>query len=472
MSGLQAPFPLSISQYHRIQDFLIIDDIIKSLLYNRKKSAEWKGFRMKEVKVAFLGFGNVGTGAYKILEQNGETISRQQGIKIKVEKILVRDLKKKRHVSVDPALLTNRVEDIVDNPEIDIVAEYMGGVSPARQFILAAMERGKTVVTANKEVVAKHWAELEAAARKNGVGLYFEASVGGGIPIIKALVESLQANEIHEIMGIINGTTNYILTKMTEEGRDFHTVLKEAQALGLAEPDPTSDIEGLDAVYKLSILSSIAFHARVPVETIYHEGITRITPEDIAYGKELGYVIRLLAIGKKQGNAIDVRVHPTFVPVDHPLAAVRDSYNAIFIKGNAVGNMMFYGRGAGDLPTGSAVVSDIISACQQQKHRYMTFNNMEGKAPEEVTFNDNWETEYFIRLTVQDKPGVLASIAGAFGKHQVSIASVIQKGHGMDGVPLIFVTHKARERSMKAAMEDIQTIDEVIQVENIIRVEG
>lgn len=426
---------------------------------------------MVEIKIGLLGFGNVGTGVFKIIEENGDEIFHREGFKIKVERILVRNVNKHRHISADTSLFTTNIDDIINNPEISIVAEFIGGTEPAKEYILAALENKKTVVTANKELMARHWPELEKAARRNMVGLYYEASVAGGIPIIKVMNESLQANKVEGVMGIINGTTNYILTKMSEEGRAFSDVLAEAQQLGYAEPDPTADIEGYDAMYKLSILSSIAFHARVHVENIYREGITGITVEDIAYGKELGYSIKLLAIAKKQGACVEVRVHPTFIPVNHPLASVRDSFNAIFIRGDAVGNLMLYGRGAGDLPTGSAIVSDIISACHlENKHRYTTFYN-EDRISSEVRFNNDWETEFFIRFTVNDKPGVLAKIAGIFSKYEVSIASVIQKDRNGGAVPLIFVTHRAKEQSLKKAMDDISNERDVIRVENIIRVE-
>lgn len=426
---------------------------------------------MKDIKVAFLGFGNVGTGAYKIISQNGSEIIHKQDLNIKVKKILVRDINKVRNMEVDSSLFTTKIEDITGDPEISVVAEFIGGVDPARKYILKVLESKKTVVTANKEVIARHWPELEKAARRNGVGLYYEASVCGGTPIIKMMNESLQANRVYEIMGIINGTTNYILTKMSEEGRSFDEVLSEAQKLGYAEPDPTSDIEGFDAMYKLSILSSISFHARLHVDNIYREGITKITAEDIAYGKDFGFAIKLLAIGKKDGFKTEVRVHPTFIPESHPLASVRDSYNAVFVKGDAVGNLMLYGRGAGDMPTGSAIVSDIISACiREGAHRYTTFYN-EDVLAEEVELVSNWDTEFFVRLSVRDKPGVLAKIAGIFGRYDVSIASLIQKGYSKEGVPLIFVTHKAKELSMKSAIEEIAKEENVIKVENVIRVE-
>ncbi|HOJ11233.1 MAG TPA: homoserine dehydrogenase [Clostridiales bacterium] len=426
---------------------------------------------LKEINIAFLGFGTVGTGAYTIISSNGRKLFEKEGISINVKRILVRDVAKKRSVVVDKSLLTDNIDDIINDPEISIVAEFIGGEEPAREYILAALKSKKTVVTANKEVMARHWEELEKTARSTGAGLYYEASVGGGIPIIKVIRESLQANNINEIMGIINGTTNYILTKMSEDGRSFESVLEEAQKLGYAEPDPTFDIEGLDAMFKLSILSTLAFHTRIHIDKIYREGITRITTDDIAFGKELGFSIRLLAIAKKHGQNIEVRVHPTFIPADHPLASVRDAYNAVFIRGDAVGNLMLYGRGAGDLPTGSAIVSDIVNACLHESgHTYSTLSNGDW-TPDKILFNDNWETEFFIRMTVKDQPGVLAKIAGIFGKYGVSIASVIQKRRNGDSTPIIFVTHKARELSIDKAIDEIKEESVVIRVENVIRVE-
>ncbi len=427
---------------------------------------------MQVINIGLLGFGNIGLGVYEILKNKYEEIYKREGIRIKVKKILVRDISKKRSIDIDKSILTDKITDIVEDPDISLVAEFIGGEEPARQYILTALKNKKTVVTANKELIARHWTELESTARENRVGLYYEASVAGGIPIIKVIRESLQANNIFEIMGIINGTTNYILTKMSEEGRSFESVLNEAKELGYAEPDPTSDIEGFDPMFKLSILSTLAFHTRVHVENIYREGITDITIDDIKYGKELGYAIRLLAIAKKSGQEIQVRVHPTFIPLNHPLAAVRDSYNGIFIRGDAVGNLMLYGRGAGALPTGSAIISDIINAClNKHDHTYSTLCNCDWNQ-EKVYFNNNWETEYFIRMTVKDKPGVLATIAGIFGKYDVSIASVIQKDRNGDSTPIIFVTHKSKELSIREARKDMKTEPVVVRVENVIRVES
>ena len=422
---------------------------------------------MKQVNIALIGLGTVGSGVYKTIEMQKSYIEHKEGISLNLKKVLAlaysidipEDMKAK-----------DFYKDIVEDETIDIVIELIGGVNPAKEFVLASLKAGKTVVTANKELLARHWPELNAAAHKSGAGLYFEASVGGGIPILRTIWESLQANELTSVMGIINGTTNYILSKMEEDKAGFESVLKEAQALGMAEANPKNDVEGLDAMYKLSILSSMAFHARVPVEYIYCEGITSITQEDIAYGNELGYTLKLLAIGKKRGKTIEARVHPTMIPKTHPLASVRGAFNAIFLHGNIVDDIMLYGRGAGDMPTASAVVSDVLYAACQTKHRYTSFYN-DVNVSSELSFENNWECEFFVRILVQDSPGVLAKIASVFGKHNVSINSVVQKGQSEESVPLIFVTHKAKEISLKRAVDDIRYIPEVLRVANVIRVE-
>ena len=425
---------------------------------------------MKNIYIGMLGLGNVGTGVYRILTENAADIRHRESLDIRVKKILVRNKMKKRNVDADASLLTDRFDEILNDPEISIVAEFMGGIEPARSYMLAALQKGKTVVTANKEVMSKHWNELEDAARKTGAGLYFEAAVAGGIPVIRSMFDSLQGNNISQVMGIINGTTNYMLSKMSDEHLEYKDVLKQAQELGYAEPDPTADVEGYDAMYKLSILASLAFHARVPVDKIYHEGITRITAEDIKCGEEFGYVIKLLAIGKKEGLHIEARVHPTMIPKTHPLAAVRGPFNAIFIRGHAVGDLMFYGRGAGDMPTGSAVVSDIINASQHSVHQYTTFYNAD-KPSKDVVFETDWVSGYYINIRVLDKPGVLAKLTTIFGKHEVSIKSVMQRSAGTDFVPVIFITHQSREKAVLAAVEEIAALPEARGIANVIRVE-
>lgn len=424
---------------------------------------------MKNVKVAILGMGTVGGGIYQLIEQEGKNIEHKDGIRLEVKKTLALSYA----VDVPEEKKAGNIDEIVSDPEISIVAEVMGGQHPSKEFILKALEAGKTVVSANKDMISQNWPDLEAAAKRSGAGFYFEAAVGGGIPILRALNDSMQANSIDRIYGIVNGTTNYILTKMGDEGRDFADVLKEAQELGYAEANPESDVEGYDARYKLSILASMAFHARVPVDKIYCEGITKITKADIAIGRELGYVVKLLAIGKKDADgSIEVRVHPTMIRKDHALASIKGSFNAIFINGSAVGEMMWYGKGAGDFPTASALVSDMVYAVHNADYpRYATFENTYGA--DGVKFNDNWLTEYFIRTDVQDKPGVLAKIAGIFGKHGVSIESVIQKGAkpGDMSAPLILVTHQAHEKDLRQAIEEIKELDAVVGVPNCIRVE-
>lgn len=424
---------------------------------------------MKDVKVAILGMGTVGGGIYQLIEQEQKNIEHKDGIRLEVKKTLALNYA----VEVPEEKKAKDIDEILNDPEITVVAEVMGGLKPAKEFIMRALEAGKTVVSANKDMISQNWPDLEAAAKRGGVGFYFEAAVGGGIPILRALNDSMQANSINEVIGIVNGTTNYILTKMDDEGRDFADVLKEAQELGYAEANPESDVEGYDARYKLSILASMAFHARIPVDHIYCEGITKVSKTDIEIGRELGYVVKLLAIGKKDDDGvIEVRVHPTMIPKDHALANIKGSFNAIFINGSAVGEMMWYGKGAGDLPTASALVSDMVYAVHNAaKPRYATFENT--YEADKVRFNDNWITEYFIRTVVQDKPGVLAKIAGIFGKHDVSIESVIQKGakSGEDCAPLILVTHKAREKDLRKAIEEIKEIDAVISIPSCIRVE-
>ena len=423
---------------------------------------------MKTVKIGFLGMGNVGSGAYAILKNNAPLIEEREELRIIVKRALVRSLDKARPNGVDTDILTTNPQDVLNDPEIEIIAEFLGGKEPAREYMLQALKNGKTVVTANKVALSQCWPELEECAREHNAGLYFEASAAGGIPIIRTLISSMQANDIDRIMGIINGTTNYILSAMSKDGRDYAPVLADAQRLGLAEPDPTLDVEGMDAAFKLSILSSLAFHTRVSVDKVYVEGITNIAGADIRLGQEFGLVLKLLAIGKKQDGHIEVRVHPTFIPEEHPLASIDGATNAVFIRGNAVGELMLSGQGAGGLPTGSAVVSDIIYAAHQDAHQYTTFPNIEQS---QASFSYNWETGFYVRLTCPDRPGVLAAIAGVFARYGVSIASMVQKpASNDDGVPLIFLTHSSKELSLKQAAEELAKLDQV-KVNSIIRVE-
>lgn len=422
-----------------------------------------------------MGLGTVGSGVFEILHKNPEQIARRAGGPIEITRILVRDANKARRVPVAPERVTTEASQLLDDPQIDIIVELIGcpggSVEPARTYIAKAIRRGKHVVTANKEVLAKHGTELFALAREHRVGLHYEAAVAGGIPIIKAIKECLVANEIQALMGIINGTTNYMLTKMAHEGRSFDDVLKEAQSLGYAEADPTSDVEGHDAAYKLAILASLAFETDVPVDEVYREGITRVTPEDMKYADEFGYVIKLLAVAKAHDGAIEARVHPTMIPKTHPLAAVNDVFNAIFVEGDAVGELMFYGRGAGKLPTGSAVVADIVQTAQNLRRGVPGWLNGQASA-KKLLAPDEIYSSYYVHTKVVDNPGVLAQIAKAFGDNGVSIGSVIQKGEGQDPVSLVFVTHRVQEKHMQAALAEIAAMPVVRSVANVIRVEG
>ena len=424
---------------------------------------------MKEVVIGFLGCGNVGGGVWELLKGFAPEIAHRDHVAIRVKRVLVRDVTKARTCSVPKELLTTDPADVLYDPEISLVAEFMGGEQPATEYMLTALKNGKTVVTANKVAVALNWHRLQAAAQQSRVGLYYEASVCGAIPIISTLMTPLQANRIDKLMGIINGTTNYILSRMYQNGEDYDLVLRDAQKLGLAEPNPASDVEGMDAAYKLSIMASLAFHARVPFKQVYREGITRITAMDIACGKEMGYVLKLLAIAKREGSTIEVRVHPTFLPKDHPLSRVDGSFNAVYLHGHACKEMMLQGRGAGDMPTASAVVGDILQAATAEVHVHPTFANT-AEPDASLTFTDNWKTRFFIRVSASDAPGVLARVAGCFARENVSIATMMQKDAVEDGrVPLIFITHAAPEQSMQAALKHLDP--EICRLESVIRVE-
>ena len=422
----------------------------------------------KTVNVAIMGIGTVGGGTYEILTSNREFMLRTQGIDFRVKKVLDKDLERIRSFGIPESAAASSVDEIAADKDISIVVETMGGVEPAKTFIEKVLLSGKSVVTANKELVSKHWPALEAAAKKGGAGLYFEASCVGGVPIIRALQEGLQANHINSIVGIINGTTNYILTKMTEEGMGYHDALKEAQQLGYAEFNPTADVEGFDAAYKLSILASLAFHTCVPYQTIYREGITKISKADIKTGLELGYRIKLLAIGKRRGDVIEARVHPTFVPASHPLAGVGGSFNAVYVNGDFVDDLMFYGRGAGARPTGSAIVSDVVYAAKAAAPLYSDFVN-DGKVADGIEITGDFSSKYYLAVSVKDVPGVLAAVAGVFAKHNVGIESVSQRSGG-SGAVIVFLTHTALESDVKASVTDIEQLDDTNKVESLIRV--
>ena len=425
----------------------------------------------KVVHVGLLGFGTVGGGVVQIFQNNAAMMARKTGAELHIKKILVRDLKKPRAVHCDAALTTDPA-DILNDPEIQIVVELLGGEEPAHSLMLAALQNGKHVVTANKDVIARHGRELFAAAEQQGVNLLFEASVGGGIPIIRPLKRCLAANRITEVMGIVNGTTNYMLDKMTTDGVDFATVLAEAQAKGYAEADPTADVGGWDAARKIDILASIAFGTRVSLEDVSVEGITRIEPEDIDYGRELDYVVKLLAIAQENEKGVNARVHPAFIHKSHPLAAVRDVFNAIFVRGDAVGDTMFYGRGAGALPTASAVCADVMEAARDIC--FHSSSHILCTCYEEKRIFSIAETEspYYIRLLAEDRPGVMAAIAGAFGSQQVSLNSVIQKRRVGNRAEIVLITYKVNDADLQLAVQTLAGLSVVNKVSTVIRVVG
>ncbi|MGI6131745.1 MAG: homoserine dehydrogenase [Bacillota bacterium] len=429
---------------------------------------------MDVVKIGLLGLGNVGSGVWKILNDNSDQIAAKVGARLEIAKVLVHDPDKERRVSVPRGLLTTDADSVVDDPDIPIIVETIGcpgqDTTLARDYMLSALRAGKHVITANKEVLARHGHELRSAVTDGG-GLYYEGAVAGGIPVVKVFKEALAGNRVLSLMGIINGTTNYILTRMSREGSDFEEALRMAQALGYAEQDPASDVDGHDAAYKLALLASIAFGHDVQVEDVFREGISCIKLEDLCYAAELGYAVKLLAIARRDGDSVELAVHPTMIPHGHPLASVSGAFNAVFMRGDAVGDLMLYGMGAGMMPTGSAVVADCIDAAHNLIRRV--------SPPREVRSNhvrvkpvDEMESRYYVRVLVVDRPGVMAAIASEFGRAEVSIESLIQKGRGQDPVSVVFVTHSARERHIQDALREIEALDVVHSIASVIRVEA
>jgi len=431
----------------------------------------------QKINVGIIGLGTVGSGAFRILRDNAELIRHRVGVPVEVTKIAVRDATRDRGVAIPAGVLTTNPSQVIDDPNIDIVIELIGGYEPARELILAAIARGKHVVTANKALLAADGAEIHEAARQAGVSIGYEASVGGGIPVIKALKEALAANRILSIYGIINGTSNYILTKMTEEERSFADVLAEAQRAGYAEADPTFDVGGIDTAHKLAILVNLAFSAHVNLKDIYTEGITSISPLDIDFGKVLGYKLKLLAIAKMhEGGHAEARVHPTMVPDDYPIAKVAGVYNAIQIVGNACDDIMLYGRGAGSMPTGSAVVADVMDIARQiliAPSRRLPAGNETSEAAVALQPMESIVSLYYFRFMALDQPGVLAQISGILGRHRISIAQMIQRGRKQGGsVPLVIMTHKALERDIQKALVEIKSLSCITEDPILIRVEG
>ena len=424
----------------------------------------------KRINVALLGLGTVGSGVYKVMKNQLPEMPHKLNAELVITKILVRHPERYQESVEDPSVLTTDFQEILEDPSISIVVEVIGGIEPACTYIMQALKAGKNVVTANKDLMAVKGGELLELADENGRELRFEASVAGGIPIISPLKDSLAANEITEIIGIVNGTTNFILSKMTDEGVDYKPALAEATDLGYAEADPTADVEGYDAGRKLAIMASIAFHSRVTFDDVYTEGITGITAKDIAYAKTLGWVIKLLAVARNTGDGIEARVHPMLIPQQHPLSTVAGSYNAVFVHGDAVGDVMFYGRGAGEMPTASAVMGDVFSVARHTVYetKGSTKDNVYRKIP--IKIIDEIRSRYFLRMEVEDKPGVLATIASIFGNNSVSIEQVIQKSKVGDDAELVIITSKVRERHIKDALLILGSASVVRRVATMIRV--
>ena len=423
----------------------------------------------KPVRIGMLGCGVVGSSVARLLLADADELSTRAGVKIELVRIAVRTIK--AYEGINPALFTTDPFSIVNDPEIDLVIEVIGGIEPARELIMTAIENRKSVVTANKALLASHGAEMFTAAYAKGEDIYYEASVAGAIPIIRPMRDSLAGDFVTRLMGIVNGTTNYILTKMHEDNREFADILKEAQALGYAEADPTADVEGFDAAAKAAILSGLAFHTRVTVDDVYREGISKITLEDVNIAKSMDHVIKLLAIAElTPADEISVRVHPVMLHKSHPLASVRDAYNAVFVEAESAGSLMFYGRGAGGAPTASAILGDVVAVA-----RHIALNSVGQRetdyADRDIAPIESTKTKFLIRLEVADKAGVLAAIATVFAKHGVSIQTVNQAGRNNDAEVTI-VTHLATEGELKATVASLTAMDMVNKISSVIRVEG
>ncbi len=425
---------------------------------------------MRTLKLALLGCGTVGSEVYRLLAQQSDDLAARIGARLEVVGVAVRRPGRARAVPVDAALLTGDAMELVTRPDVDIVIEVIGGIEPVRSVLLAAMKSGKSVVSANKALLAEDGATLHEAARENGADLYYEAAVAGAIPLLRPLRESLAGDEVHRVLGIVNGTTNYILDRMDTSGTGFADALEEAQALGYAEPDPTADIEGFDAAAKAAILAGLAFHTGVTAADVYREGITGVTAADIASARELGHVVKLLAICERRNGGVSVRAHPAMIPRTHPLAGVREAYNAVFVEAEAAGRLMFYGAGAGGVPTASAVLGDVVAVAR---------NRIAGtRGPDASTYArlpalpmGEARTRYHVALDVADRPGVLARVAETYARHEVSIKAVRQEGRGEDA-QLVIVTHIAPDAALSRCVTELEMMDSVRAVASVMRVEG
>ncbi|MBR5174107.1 MAG: homoserine dehydrogenase [Clostridia bacterium] len=418
---------------------------------------------MKKIGVALLGLGVVGGGTYQILTTKRDYILKNEGIDIEVKAVLERNMDRVKELGIDESIVATSIDEIVANPEIQVVAEFFGGVEPAKSFLIKALESGKSIVTANKEMFSKSWVELERAGKKGGAGLYFEASCVGGVPIIRTLTDAMQGNKMTSLKGIVNGTTNYILSRMSDEGVDYNTCLKTAQELGYAEANPSADVDGFDSMYKNSILSSLAYKKRVPIDKIYREGISAVDVLDLELGRELGYTMKLLAISKNDGKMTEARVHPAFLPAEHPLSSVKGSFNAVFINGDNVDDVMLYGRGAGSLPTGSAIVSDIVFAGKNDSHRRFAFEECEA---DDSTFATDFVTEYYLRFVASNTGEALSKIVALIEASDVAVEKAITKGNN-----IVVITGKSKESCMQDIISRIKGLSSVDSLGALVRIE-
>lgn len=429
---------------------------------------------MKEqINVGLLGFGTVGGGVVRIIESHQKELQHQVGCPIQVKKILVKDFDKKRDVSVQRELLTDRPEDILNNDEIDVVIEVIGGVEKTKEYIITALNNKKHVITANKDLMALHGGELHAIAAENGCDLFYEASVGGGIPLIRSLVEGLASDRITKMMGIINGTTNYILTKMTNENASYDDVLKEAQALGFAEADPTADVEGLDSARKMVILSTLGFSMRIELEDVSVEGISNVSLEDIEYAKQFGYTMKLIGIAERTNGRVEISVQPTLIPNTHPLASVNNEFNAVYVYGEAVGETMFYGPGAGQLPTATAVVSDLVAVVKNMRLGVTGKSVVLPQFDKQLKEKDEIYSKYFLRFLVKDEAGAFSKISALFADRQISLEKLLQLPVNNNGkAEVIVVTHRTTKQAYEEIITQLRDLDVVYEVKSSYRVEG
>ncbi|MDU4698135.1 MULTISPECIES: homoserine dehydrogenase [Paenibacillus] len=428
---------------------------------------------MKPVKVGLLGLGTVGTGVVRILEGHQEDLSSQVGSPIIIEKIAVKSLEKTRNIEVDPRKLTEDPWSVIRDPEIDVIVEVMGGVDQTKAYVLEALERGKHIVTANKDLMALCGSEILAKALEHQCDVFYEASVAGGIPIIRTLIEGFSSDRIMKIMGIVNGTTNYILSKMSQEGASYEDVLKEAQQLGYAESDPTSDVEGLDAARKMAILGTLGFRTNVELGDVHVRGISSVSKEDILYAKRLGYEMKLLGIAERQDDEFSITVQPTMVKKTHPIAAVNGVYNAVYVYGEAVGETMFYGAGAGEMPTATSVVADLVAVVKNLKLGVNGLKAIVPYKPKKLKTDDQIAYKNFLLLHVDDKAGVLAQITQVFAEYEVSLESVVQSPNtNLDGAEIMIVTHNASKASMNKVLAHFESLDVIHRIKSVYRVEG